>query len=347
MGGARLLPCVALLACNVGTGGTDPFGSGSSPGGSGADTDGIASSISASSSYDGSSVASEDADADTGALDLPSDTSGPAEGGDGMSQCTKIDLLFVIDGSISMDVAQDKLQASLGSFVSAIESSIVGQADFHIGVVTSTTYPHNVEGCTAPGSLIVQTGGTGSSATACGPFTGDAFYLATTDEPIADKFRCIAQIGLGNGNVELTADAMQAALEGDGPSGCNVGFSRDDALLVVVNITDTDDPSAYPPGSGSAGGPAEWFANIVALRGGAEENVVMISIIPPPAPTCTVEGNWSPLLPGALDAPRLTEFTQMFTHHYIGDICAADYGVLLGEALGAIETGCDDYTPPG
>jgi hypothetical protein len=312
----------------------------------GVDTGGLTTSISASSGVDGSSSSSED---DDPRLDVAADNdAGTGAGsGDGTPQCTKVDLLFVIDGSISMDVAQSKLQASLGSFVSAIENSILGQTDFHIGVVTTTAYPHNLDGCAAPGSLIVQTGGQGSSDTTCGPFTGDARFLSASDVPVADNFRCIAQIGLGNGNVELTAEAMLAAVDGDGPEGCNVGFAREDALLVVVDITDTDDPSAYPPGAGSTGGPSEWFEALVASRGEVETNIVMISIIPPPSPTCTVEGNWSPLLPGALDAPRLTEFTQMFTNHYIGDVCAADYGVLLGEALDAIETGCDDYTPVG
>jgi hypothetical protein len=349
VGGSRVLPCiVVLLGCSAGTGRSDAFGGASSmSGGDGVDTDPLTTSISASSGLDGSSGGGS-GEAEGPALDVhdPGTASG-AGSGDGTPQCTKIDLLFVIDGSISMDVAQDKLQASLGSFVAAIENSIVGQTDFHLGVVTTTAYPHNVDGCTAPGSLVVQTGGEGSSATTCGPFTGDAHHLTAADDPIADNFRCIAQIGLGNGNVELTAQAILAAVDGDGPDGCNVGFARTDALLVVVDITDTDDPSAYPPGAGSAGGPTEWFEALVALRGGVETNIVMISIIPPTTPSCTVEGNWSPLLPGPLDAPRITEFTQMFTNHYIGDICAADYGVLLGEALATIETGCDDYTPVG
>jgi hypothetical protein len=342
--GRRILPGLAvLLGCSIGNGRSDAFGSGASVGsGDGQDTDPF-STISATVMGDESSGLASDSD-DGAKLDV-APSPGSTGVGDGMSQCTKIDLLFVIDGSISMDVAQDKLQASLGSFVTAIESSIVGQADFHIGVVTTTTYMHNVMSCTAPGSLIVQTGGQGSSASVCGPFSGDAHFISAADEPVADKFRCVAQIGLGNGNVELTADAMITALEGDGPSGCNIGFAREDALLVVVNVTDTDDPSAYPPGAGSEGAPAEWFASLVALRGGVETNIVMVSIIPPAEPSCTVEGNWSPLLPGPLDAPRLTEFTQMFTHHFIGDICAADYGVLLGEALATIETGCDDFTP--
>jgi hypothetical protein len=264
-----------------------------------------------------------------------------------MQACTQVDVLFVIDGSISMDVAQAKLQASLGSFVEAIEGSLLGETDFHIGVVTTTAYAHNHDGCSMPGSLIVETGGEGSSASTCGPFTGDTNYLTPADEPLAESFLCIAQIGLGNGNVELTAEAMLAALTGDGPAGCNTGFAREDALLVVVNVTDTDDPSAYPAGMGSTGGPTEWFDALVALRGGVETNIVMISIIPPAVPTCTVEGNWSPLFPGPLDAPRLTTFTELFTNHYIGDICAPDYGVLLGEALATIETGCDEFTPVG
>lgn len=273
---------------------------------------------------------------------------GSAEGevdGGGEGTCTKIDLLFVIDGSISMDVAQDKLTAAADTFIDAIEAQLVDAADYHIGVITTTEYTHNRRGCTAPGSLVTQTGGPGSSDAQCGPFASGDPWVGTGDA-LQESLSCTLGIGLGNGNVELTAEAILAAVTGDGPGGCNAGFVRSDALLAVVIVTDTDDPSAYPPGQGSEGAPEDWFSAVAAIKG-TESNVVMISVLPPPNPSCTVEGNWSPLLPGTLDAPRLDAFTRMFTHHAVGDVCAADYGVVLDEALAVIEAGCDTFEPEG
>jgi hypothetical protein len=277
---------------------------------------------------------------------VPETTSAGDEGGNG-GACTKLDLLFVIDGSISMDVAQEKLAGAAEAFIAAIETELVGSADYHIGVVTTTAYAPNVAGCTAPGSLVVQTGGPGSSEAACGPFAAGDSFISPADADLAGKLGCMLGIGLGNGNVELTASAITDAVTGDGPGGCNAGFVRDDALLVVVLVTDTDDPSAYPPDMGSPGDPAAWFTAVANAKGGLETNIVMVSVIPPSNPTCTVEGNWSPLLPGKLDAPRLDAFTRMFTHHYVGDVCAEDYGTVLDEALTAIEAGCDDFEPVG
>jgi len=285
-------------------------------------------------------------DDDDEPLDLPPDpTTGAADDGSTQSGCDKIDLLMAIDGSISMDVAQDKLSTSIESFIGAIETSLIGEVDYHLGVITTTEYTYNTAGCTAPGSLIAQTGGQGSSNQACGPFADGGAWVSPADGDVADSFRCVAGIGLGNGNVELTAQAIIGAITDDGPGGCNAGFIRDDALLVIVNITDTDDPSSYPPGEGSSGDPGGWYSAIVAAKGGLEQSVVMISVLPPANPSCTVEGNWSPLLPGQLDAPRLDELTTSFTHHYVGDICANDYGVLLDEALAEIASGCESFNP--
>ena len=285
-------------------------------------------------------------DDDDGPLDVPTDpTTGAADDGGTRTGCEKIDLLMAIDGSISMDVAQDKLSTSIESFIDAIETSLVDEVDYHLGVITTTEYTYNVDGCTEPGSLISQTGGQDSSNSTCGPFADGGAWVSPDDGDVAESFRCIAGIGLGNGNVELTAQAIIGAITGDGPGGCNAGFVREDALLVIVNITDTDDPSAYPPGEGSTGDPDGWYSAIVSAKGGVETNVVMISVLPPPNPSCTVEGNWSPLLPGPLDAPRLDELTTMFTHHYVGDICANDYGVLLDDALAEVAAGCESFNP--
>ena len=48
---------------------------------------------------------------------------------------------------------------------------------------------------------------------------------------------------------------------------------------------------------------------------------------------------------GARAGTRIEEFTRMFTHGYVGDICSQDYGALLGEALTVIDDACNAYSP--
>lgn len=67
-----------------------------------------------------------------------------------------------------------------------------------------------------------------------------------------DAFLCIAKVG-SEGGYPRTADAMVAALSSpllgtNGyPPGCNQGFLRDDALLVVTLISDQPDEDSSGP----------------------------------------------------------------------------------------------------
>ena len=49
---------------------------------------------------------------------------------------------------------------------------------------------------------------------------------------------------------------------------------------------------------------------------------------------------------GAEPAARLTAFTEMFTHGFIGQVCG-DYDPFFQEAIATIKSACDEFTPPG
>jgi hypothetical protein len=72
-------------------------------------------------------------------------------------------------------------------------------------------------------------------------------YIVGDDPDMAGAFECIAKVGASGGD-PLMGDAMIAALSPklNGPGGCNEGFLREDALLVVALISDFERPSRSP-----------------------------------------------------------------------------------------------------
>ncbi len=257
--------------------------------------------------------------------------------------CTKVDLLFVIDDSTSMEDEQSSLIAAFPRFVEDIEEGLATVDSYHVGVVTTDTYMHNAPGCTGLGHLVTRTGGQGSSARNCAPFASGRRYIDETEPDLADKFACAAQVGTRGMPGEAQVGAVLQALNPVNAmaKSCNTGFVRDDALLVVILISDEDDSeSCYPEGcvGGTGGTPAEWFDEVVALKGGREENVVMLSIVGGPGAywDCGVE-----------EAPNLVDLTKRFSHGSVGDICHMDYAQYFSGAIDIVGDGCAGFTPVG
>jgi hypothetical protein len=150
-------------------------------------------------------------------------------------------------------------------------------------------------------------------------------------------------VGLDGANDERPMQALELALGDELQAGCNANFLRDDALLVVVIITDEEDDHTTLQGKlqGSPGEPPDWFAALAA-RKGLESNVAVLAIIG------GLEGNECPFPTGsgAENSPRLRAFTEMFTHGFLGDVCAWSYGTFFTQALDVNESACDGFTVP-
>jgi hypothetical protein len=139
----------------------------------------------------------------------------------------------------------------------------------------------------------------------------------------------------------------------NGPGGCNEGFLRDDALLVVVLITDEEDDHEVDscgmlPQTGSNGEPAGWFANLVAAKAGVESNIVVLSLIGPPGPepvACPPLDKCAGGIIGAESSPRIAQFTSMFTNGFIGRVCEPSYASFFQEAVAVIKSACEDFDP--
>ncbi len=246
-----------------------------------------------------------------------------------LAECTVVDLLFVIDNSGSMLDEQEQLIASFDGFVAGIQEYLDEANDYHIGVVTTDAYALNPGPCRSLGALVTE-----SAAGVCGPWAAGN-YISLADD-LASSFTCAGHVGdQGNGDEHQIEAALRAISSELGePGACNEGFIRDDALLVLVVITDEDDKET-PAGSGSAGDPDDWFADIVA-RKGVETNVVTLALT-----------GVSPLSECAIEAHRIEQFVDNFTYGRIGDVCATDYAPFFEASLEIIQEACVNFTPEG
>jgi hypothetical protein len=162
-----------------------------------------------------------------------------------------IDILFVIDDSLSMKEEQDSLRANFGRFISVLESIDGGLPDVQIGVITpnlGTTATDNSRApslgpCTDTGGErgeLRQLGGGGPRflRDVARPSGGrDTNYGALT---LTQAFQQLATVGTNGCGIEQHLEAMKRALDGNP---VNAGFVREDAYLAVIVIADEDDCS--------------------------------------------------------------------------------------------------------
>lgn len=270
--------------------------------------------------------------------------------------CRAVDLLFVIDDSGSMEDEQANLISSFPGFIDAMRSQLSEDLGYHVGITTSDLYLGNFD-CSYEGALVTSTLGGGSSNQNCGPYSSGARYM-TEDDDLAAKFSCAAQVGIEGDGDERPMQTMLAALSPGltGPGGCNDGFLRDDALLVVVLITDEEDDHELvgctgtvntTPADGSAGEPQQWFDQLVAIKGGDERRVVVLSLVGPQGVSaCPELQKCDGGIVGAEVANRIIDFTNRFTYGFVGPVCEP-YGPFFSEAIASIVSACDDFTPVG
>ncbi|MFO0631814.1 MAG: hypothetical protein U0168_03090 [Nannocystaceae bacterium] len=301
--------------------------------------------------------------------------------------CEKVDFLFVIDDSGSMADEQAHLVAAFPQFIDTIASEVQASdyqimvvttdGTFAIGGGGTSTGSVCIDGaCTCaptpdccdevcaggnntcmgvPCGAIDQAGecdfgfGVGRRFSAAGQDCGvgdEHPYLVGSDAGVADAFACIASVGTsGNGDEVPMAVMLEAVGDGlNAPGGCNAGFVRDDAVLVVVFITDEEEKT-------SPGTPASWAADLVAAKGGNAEAVVVVGFVGDSGVPGGLPGG--PCPPGnddegAEDAPKLRAFVQGFGERgVLGSICADAWDPIFEQAVGIIDTTCDEFEPAG
>ncbi|MGB1012717.1 MAG: hypothetical protein ACPG4T_01185 [Nannocystaceae bacterium] len=269
--------------------------------------------------------------------------------------CKKVDMLLVLDTSSSMDQWDEELIQLAIKFEEEVTGVFLGETEsFHFGVTTTDAYEDNTGGCDIPGA-IVRFGG--AQNVPCDHIEGNPF--ATNADSLSQALGCMALVDDGSPN-ERPMETMLAAVspELNKPGGCNEGFIRDDALLVVVILTDEDDDPANVDGqglSGSPGDPASWYNDLVAVKNGDPEAVVVGVLVGEDEDTGTCPWVLGPepdesMASGAEEAKRIEQFVNMFpfNHRAIDSICRDDY-VPFFTALFTVNAkiACEEFVPPG
>lgn len=252
--------------------------------------------------------------------------------------CRKVDFLFVVDNSGSMSAQQAQLLASFPGFIAAMQAALDDVVDsYHVGVLTSDNYSGNAPGCNTLGDLVTQTAGFGSSNQVCTPFAeGNRFATEADDLEVA--FPCMAQVGTSGSPIEQPVSATIASFAAAkrAPGGCNHGFLRDDAILVVVIVTD-DPPYNFDMDDAHPGTvTADWYDDVIAAKNDDPEALVVIGFIPWMNVACT----------GA-ESPNLIGFLQSFGEQgVLASVCEPDYGPIFAATIETIVSTCENFDPP-
>ena len=161
------------------------------------------------------------------------------------------------------------------------------------------------------------------------PIDGDRRYLVKGQTDLEQTFACIAAVGLSGW--DSLGQALVAAVQKpiNDPGGCNSGFLREDALLMVTFISTAFDEAGF----GSGGTPTEWAKAVIDAKHGDERSVVMFHILGGVEPECF----W---------ADRICQMTEMFPYRHYASIADADYEPAFVTAANLVDTACAGFVPP-
>ena len=192
----------------------------------------------------------------------------------------KVDLLFMIDNSGSMEEEQDSLRRKIPRLVTTLASGITSDGrmfpavnDLRVGIVSSDMGAGgNINSCAGPflgddGVLNRAAGGVAGCVdigAGAPPFLG--FRDGSGDAAsFGAQVACIANLGTQGCGFEQQLDPVLKSVTPAGGTfadgspvlfhdgtrghgdGANEGFLRDDSLLAIIMLTDEDDCSAVEP----------------------------------------------------------------------------------------------------
>jgi hypothetical protein len=132
----------------------------------------------------------------------------------------KVDVLIMVDNSLSMDLYQSRLAAQASGMIDALNSYAM---DYHIAVVTSDSI----------------SGGNG------GKFLGSSPKFLTASSPnLKSQLQARINAGTDGHDVEQGMASIKKSLSANYLAGEGAGFLRSDALLAVIALTSEDDNSS-------------------------------------------------------------------------------------------------------
>ena len=153
----------------------------------------------------------------------------------------KVDILWVVDNSGSMQSSQQNLTDNFNSFINKFQEK---ESDFHMAVTGTDTWRAAYQ---APGAykdilLKMRQGpiaNLGGGVWGYSPDSGVSIMNKLTSN-LTNVFTTNAKLGINGSGDERAFSSMIDALN----SGLNSGFRRPDAILSVIILSDEDDFSA-------------------------------------------------------------------------------------------------------
>lgn len=261
-------------------------------------------------------------------------------------ECSKMDIVFIIDDSASMQEEQDNLTGNFPVFAQVLEEyrTASGQAlDFHVAVTTTgRDLRYRLELSPFP---IEEQGDNGAFRQSCGMSRP---WIERNDGNLDTAFPCVARVGTNGPSYEMPLLAMEWALHERVSDGANDGFLREDALLAVIVLTDEDDCSRSDndfvvPFFGDACDPenlvdvSHYVSVLDALKG--ERGRWATAVIAGPTPCSSSLGE-------ADEAVRLKDFVaQTGENAVFSSICEGDLASALGDAIATFDAACQAFPP--
>lgn len=267
---------------------------------------------------------SDEADATSGEAPGASGTSGTF--GDASADapssdaCRKMDIVFVIDNSFTMEEEQENLRKNYPRFVSVLDAfkTKTGESIDYRLAVTSTDSDRDK-------GTFRTNGGSGRS------------WLEKGDGAVADTFARRATLGTGGSSYERPLESLRLALSDRIADNTNGTFLRPDALLAFVIVTDEDEGGAIE--NRPARPVADYLTFFDTLTGNRSRwATALIAGLGP--------GRCTSAFGEAYEATRLVDFVTRAGKNAVGSsICEPDLAAGLEKALRTFELACASFAP--
>lgn len=195
------------------------------------------------------------------------------------SCCQELDILFVLDQSMSMELQcfEETFASAIYSAIELLHTTLIENiGSYHVGFTTASIAPGNQHECRKLGSLL-----RGEADDECySDFLHNKPYLTPEDQTdpadFITSFFCLNRVGtmtdLPEDELEEQDDArpieaLLGSLAGatNAPGGCNEGFSRAGVPLLIVMMTNSDQAGYLPASDGEE--PSVWWNATRSLKG--------------------------------------------------------------------------------
>lgn len=260
--------------------------------------------------------------------------------------CKHLDVVIAVDASGSMDEEMAAMASEVfggpNGFANALLDISGGIQDYRVGTHSACPTPATFNTSGEPAGPNTQDNG----STPCEFSSGKTWIEGNQDsdaDQIIAEFECVGRIdrvedpdngitagGCNGDNDDEQPGSTAVAMLADG---ANPDFQRNEAVLVVVALTDEDE---QPTPDRSA---AQLYDALVARKGNVK-NMVFLGIGGGSA--CT--GVY-----GAADnAQKLRNLTDLFIAQERGvwhDLCVGNLGDGLSAAIDVIQNACDEFNP--